>query len=362
MPVSLLTPIATDLHVSEGQAGQAISVSGAFAVLASLLISPLAGRRDRRILLLSLTGLMMLSGAIVALAPNYATFMVGRALIGIVIGGFWSLSAATAMRLVPEDQVPRALAIFNGGNALATVVAAPLGSFLGGLVGWRGAFFCLVPVAVVVFLWQLKTLPSMKPEPRSRSNNLLKLLKQPVVALGLVAVSLFFMGQFALFTYLRPFLEAAAHVDVPILSLLLLLMGVTGFIGTILIGSFLTSRLYQTLIALPVLMAAIASALALSDGWIIAVAPLLGFWGLFATSAPVGWWTWLSQTLPEDAEAGGGLMVAVVQLAITSGAVVGGILFDTIGYQMTFGASAVLLVAAALFAILTRQTVGSQPA
>ena len=50
--------------------------------------------------------------------------MLGRALIGIVIGGFWSMSAATAIRLVPQRQVPRALAIFNGGNALATVVAA----------------------------------------------------------------------------------------------------------------------------------------------------------------------------------------------------------------------------------------------
>lgn len=67
--------------------------------------------------------------------------MVGRALIGVVVGGFWSMSAATAMRLVPEQDVPRALAIFNSGNALATVVAAPLGSYLGSIVGWRGAFF-----------------------------------------------------------------------------------------------------------------------------------------------------------------------------------------------------------------------------
>ena len=74
-------------------------------------------------------------------------YMIGRALIGVVVGGFWSLSAATAMRLVPAQQVPRALAIFNGGNALATVVAAPLGSYLGAVVGWRGAFWGLVPVA-----------------------------------------------------------------------------------------------------------------------------------------------------------------------------------------------------------------------
>jgi predicted MFS family arabinose efflux permease len=78
--------------------------------------------------------------------------MIGRAFIGVAIGGFWSMSAATAMRLVPDREVPRALAIVNGGNALATVVAAPLGSFLGAIVGWRGAFFCVVPVAAIALL------------------------------------------------------------------------------------------------------------------------------------------------------------------------------------------------------------------
>src|SRR5437899_2733187 len=59
MPVSLLTPIAADLHITEGQAGQAIAVSGIFAVLASLLISRATRGIDRRIVLLSLTLVMM---------------------------------------------------------------------------------------------------------------------------------------------------------------------------------------------------------------------------------------------------------------------------------------------------------------
>ena len=127
MPVSLLTPIAADLHITEGQAGQGISVSGLFALFISLLIPLVAARVDRKALLLSLTLMMILSGTVVAFAPNYWVFMVGRALIGVAIGGFWSLSAATAMRLVPDDQVTRAMAIVNGGNALATVIAAPVG-------------------------------------------------------------------------------------------------------------------------------------------------------------------------------------------------------------------------------------------
>ncbi len=131
MPVSLLTPIAADLHMTEGRAGQAIAVSGLFAVLTSLGISSATRGIDRRRVLLALIVVMLLSGALTALAPNAALFMAGRALIGVVIGGFWSMSAATVMRLVPEDEVPRAMGVLNGGNALATTIAAPLGSFLG---------------------------------------------------------------------------------------------------------------------------------------------------------------------------------------------------------------------------------------
>lgn len=353
MPVSLLTPIASELQVTEGQAGQAIAISGAFAVLTSLFISTVAGELDRKVLLLALTGIMAVSGTIVALAPNYLIFMVGRALIGVVIGGFWAMSAATAMRLVPEDLVPRALAIFNGGNALATVVAPPLGAFLGSIIGWRGAFFTVVPVAVIVFLWQMVSLPSMKAERQSGAGNVFRLLKRPLIALGMASVALFFMGQFALFTYVRPFLETETQVDVSTLSLVLLAIGIAGVVGTSLIGCFLKEGLYRTLITIPVSMAVIAVMLIAFGHSLPVTAAVLCVWGLIGTAAPVGWWTWMVRSLPQDAEAGGGLMVAVIQLAITLGAVVGGTLFDLHGYQMTFAASAILLLIGATLALLT---------
>lgn len=352
MPVSLLTPVAAELHISEGQAGQAIAISGAFALATSLLIPVLAGRLDRKVLLLALTGLMISSGTVAAYAPDYTMFMVGRALIGVAIGGFWSLSAATAMRLVPLAQVPRALAILNGGNALATVVAAPLGSYLGGMIGWRGAFFCVVPVAALAFAWKAVSLPPMRREQASGSANVLNLLKRPAVALGMAASGLFFMGQFTLFTYLRPFLESVTHAGVQTLSLLLLLVGVAGVVGTTFIGRFLENGMYRTLVVIPLLMAAIGVLLAAFGGSVPVAAVLLACWGLVATAAPVGWWTWLARTLPHDAEAGGGLIVAVVQLSIMLGASVGGLLFDAIGYGATFGASALMLLAGAAMAVL----------
>ncbi|MDD0842106.1 MFS transporter [Pseudomonas sp. Gutcm_11s] len=353
MPVSLLTPLATDLQVSEGAAGQGIAISGVFAVLTSLSITWLAGSMDRKTLLLILTGLMAVSGAVVAFAPNFTFYMLGRALLGVVIGGFWSMSAATAMRLVPDDQVPKALAIFNGGNALATVIAAPLGSYLGSVIGWRGAFLCLVPVAVVALVWQWFSLPSMQPQVRkSPAPSVLRLLGTRSVAFGMAACGVFFMGQFALFTYLRPFLETVTLVDATTLSLILLVIGVAGLAGTLLIGSLLKKGLYRTLITIPVLMAVIALALIPTGGWGVPVAILLGLWGLMATAAPVGWWSWIAQAMPNDAEAGGGLMVAVVQFAIASGSTLGGWLFDHSGYQSTFTASAAILLLGAALTVL----------
>lgn len=352
MPASLLTPIAFGLHVSEGQAGQAIAVSGVFAVFTSLFIASATRGLDRRTLLLWLTGLMVASGAVVAFAPSYPAFMVGRALLGVVIGGFWSMSTATVMRLVPKDAVPRALALLNGGNALATTIAAPLGSFLGQYIGWRGAFFFVVPLAAVTLAWQYFSLPSMPNRERASGIAALKVLRHPQVPLGMLAVALFFMGQFALFTYLRPFLETVTAVDVTTLSLMLLGLGLAGLVGTYVIGFVLKRTLYGLLIAMPLAMALIAAGLIVLGSSPAGVAALLVFWGLIGTAAPVAWWTWMSRVLPDQAEAGGGLMVAVVQLAITLGAALGGMLFDGWGYQVTFLASATLLVSSALVAVL----------
>jgi predicted MFS family arabinose efflux permease len=352
MPVSLLTPIATGLHLTEGQAGQAISVSGLFAVLTSLFISAATRGVDRRLVLLWLTVLMLVSGVVVAFAPNYAVLISGRALVGMTIGGFWSMSAATMIRLVPARDVSRALAVLNGGNALATTIAAPLGSFLGQYIGWRGAFFCVVPIAALTLLWQFLTLPNMPSQERSGAAAAFKVLRRPQVPYGMLAAALFFLGQFSLFTYLRPFLEVVTRVDVSTLSALLLALGVAGLFGTSLIGFVLRARLYSSLVIMPLAMAAIAMGLTRFGPSLVATTALLALWGFIGTAAPVGWWTWLSKALPDDAEAGGGLMVAVVQLAITIGAAGGGVLFDSTGYQATFLFSAgILCLSAAVFLV-----------
>lgn len=356
MPVSLLTPIATELGVTEGHAGQAISISGLFAVMTSLTIARITGQIDRKLLQSGLTAMLVVSALIVTFSPNYPVLMLGRALLGISIGGFWSMSTAIIMRLLPADRVPQGLAALSAGNAIAATIAAPLGSWLGDLIGWRGAFFMIVPIAGLALIWQWLAMPRLPVQGWKHDANPLRLLARAPVAAGMAAVFLLFMGQFALFTYLRPFLQSVAGFSVPQLSFVLLLIGLAGIAGTCVISLLLQRTLYPLLIGIPLMMAMLASGLTLLWQSGTAVAALLFLWGLFATAAPVGWGTWLAQNLRQEAEAGGGLQVAVIQLAIMAGAAVGGLVFDGFGWAADFNLASVLLLAASGAAMLAMRT------
>lgn len=349
MPASLLSPIAHDLGLTAGQAGQAISISGFFALITSLLITTVLGSLDRRIVLVGMALLLAVSGALVALAPNYLVLMVGRALLGVTIGGFWSLNISMTMRLLPAASVPLGLAISNGGTALAWTVSAPLSSYVGALIGWRATFFCVVPLALAAALWQALALPQLRPQAGRQSGSLGRVLRNRTAVLGFAAVSTFFMGQFALYTYLRPFLERVTHVEATTLSALLLVIGLAGLAGNFVISKVVRTSLHATLVSIPLVMAGLAFALPAFGASVAVVAVLLAAWGLVSTPAPIAWGTWLTRILPNDAEAGGGLQVASIQFAIMLGASLGGLVIDASGPAADFfGSSAILLLAALL--------------
>ncbi len=348
MPVSLLTPIAADLRTTAGMAGQAISVSGLFAVATSLFIATIAGRFDRRYVLMGLTGLMLASLVLLAQAPNFAVLMVARALLGITIGGFWSLATATVMRLVPADTVPRALGVIYTGNAVATAFAAPIGSYLGGIIGWRGVFWALAPLAIVNLIWQWVSLPAMPPQAANPVGKLLGLLKRRNVVFAMAAVMLTFAGAFATFTYLRPFLEMYTRVSVPQLSLLLLGLGLAGFAGTYGATALLGRHLYRMIAGLPLALGAVTLALLAAGHALWAVAPVIIVWGALNSAIPVAWSAWLTKEIGDEPESGGGLMVGAIQLSIMLGAAFGGLLLDHLSIAATLIGGAGLLVIASL--------------
>ncbi len=348
MPVSLLTPIADDLGATPGMAGQAISVSGLFAVVTSLFISFIAGRFDRRYVLMGLTGLMLASLVLIAEAPSFVVLMIARALLGIAIGGFWALSTATVMRLVSSDTVPKALGIIYTGNAMATAFAAPIGSYVGGAIGWRGVFWGLVPLALLNIFWQWISLPSMPPRANASVGQVFALLKRRNVAYAMLGAMLTFAGAFCAFTYLRPFLETYTHATAPELSLFLLGLGMAGFIGTYASTALVNNHLYSLLRFLPLTLAAATVALLVLGHMKLGVALVMIGWGGLNAAIPVAWSTWLSKGIGDDPESGGGLLVAAIQLSIMLGAALGGFLLDHGSIAATFIGAAVLLVLGAL--------------
>ncbi|MCC4631968.1 MFS transporter [Xanthomonas dyei] len=350
MPVSLLTPIAADLHASAGMAGQAISISGLFAVIASLLIAPLSSRLNRRHVLLGLSAVMLLSLLLIASAHSFGMLMVARALLGITIGGFWALSTATVMRIMPEHAVPKALGIVFIGNAVATAFAAPLGSYLGAIIGWRGVFWGMVPLVALAIAWQWRSLPSMPAQGTSSLGDIVGLLKRRYVARAMLAVMLGFAGAFSAFTYFRPFLETVAQVDVSQLSLLLLGLGLAGFVGTYAATALVAKRLFTLLTVLPAALGIVTVGMLLGGHVLWAVAVAMIAWGTLNAAVPVAWSTWLSRCIKDAPESGGGLMVAAIQLSIMLGGALGGVLLDHLSIGATFIGASVLLLASSLVA------------
>jgi len=348
LPASLLTPMATSLGVTEGLAGQTVTATSAVALVTSLLIAAATRGIDRRWVLMAFSVLLIASNLLVAFAPSLTVILLGRVLLGIAIGGFWTMSAATAMRLVPDAMVPRALSLIFGGVSVATIAAAPLGSYFGHLLGWRNVFLLATSLGVVALVWQALTLPRMAPAGSTRLGTLVDVLRRPGVALGMGACIMVFTGHFAFFTYLRPFLESVPGVDVNGLSAMLLGFGVANFVGTSLSGLLLQRSLRTTLLLMPLAMGGATLVLAGTGTlpWIAAV--LVALWGMAFGAVPVAWSTWLTRVVPDEAESGGGLIVAAVQLAITVGAAAGGVVFDAGGAHGVFAASAVLLLGAAL--------------
>ena len=348
MPVSLLTPMAEGLGASVGHTGQAVSISGLFAVIASLGVSTVAGRLNRKWVLVGLTGLMSVSLVLVAAAPNFEVLMIGRAVLGLCIGGFWALATSVIMRLVPVSDIPRALALMYGGQAIAAAFAAPIGSYLGGLFGWRSVFWALTPLVAANLVWHLVALPSLPARGHRGIGDMLDLLRRRYFLTGLIASMLSWGSAFTLFTYLRPFLEQVTGVGVSSLSILLLALGCAGFVGTWASGRFITGDVSRLLRLPALIMGLVTAGLLVVGAWPIAVGLLLVIWGAMNTAMSVIWMSWMSQNADDAPEAAGGLMVAAVQASILLGAVIGGLLLDHLSISAVLIASVALAAMAVL--------------
>lgn len=332
LPASLLTPMAADVGVSVGAAGQAVTATAVVGAIAGLAAAIVTRGIDRRIVIWSLTGLLIVSSIIAAVATNLPTLLFARVLLGIGLGAFWSMVAATAMRLVPPRALPKAMSLIFAGVSLATVSAAPIGAYLGNVVGWRFVFWLSALVGVATLVVQIAVLPRLPARGSPDIRTLFRLLGQPSIALVLAGIVVVISGHFAGFTYIRPFLEQIPRLSVEAISFVLLAYGVGGFFGNFAGGAITARSAKASVIFGAFLIALVGVSLLFVGASPLASAIAVGLWGFAFGALPVGFQTWLVRVAPEDeAESAGGLIVAAFQIAIASGAVFGGLLVDGFG-------------------------------
>ncbi|NDL63777.1 MFS transporter [Acerihabitans arboris] len=345
LPASLLTPVAADLGISDGTAGQAVTATALVAALAGPLVVIGTGKVDRRLVVWGLSLLLVLSNLLAAVAATIWVLIAARVLLGIALGGVWSLAAALALRLVPARLLPRAMMIIFTGVSAATVCAPALGAYLGDIMGWRATFLAAAAIGIAALLAQLATLPRLPPGDVPSLATFGLLLRRPGIRIGLLTVMFVISGHFAGFTYVRPFLEQVPRFDVRMISMVLLAFGIGGFFGN-LAGGFIAERSASIAVALAAILLSIMAFLLLFFGSAASLAfAATATWGFAFGALPVSFQTWNTQAAPDHAETAGALLVTTFQIAISLGAVAGGLLVDGLGAPGAIAYSALAVLA-----------------
>lgn len=337
LPASLLTPIARDLGISAGVAGQTVTVTALVAALAAPLIVLMTAKLNRRVVVWGLTLLIVLANLLAAVAPNVGVLLLARVGMGISLGGTWALAAALVMRLVPPHLLPRATALVFGGIAAATVCAPSLGAYLGDLWGWRAAFLLVTCLGLLALVIQLFAMPSMAPQPSAGFRTFGVLLRRRDIQIGFITVLLVFSGHFAGFTYLRLYLEQVPRLEIKELSLVLLVFGIGGLLGNF-AGGFIAERSVRMSIFLSSILLSLSTFTFLPYGSLTPIVFIaVGLWGIAFGALPVGTQIWTTQSGADHAESAGALLVTTTQGAIAVGAVIGGLLVNGLGIYAVIG-------------------------
>ena len=352
LPATLLTPVAQGLHVTVGVAGQAVTATAFAALITSLVISGITYRVDRRWVLLAAACSIVASNLLAAIAPDLAIFFIARVLLGIGHGTFLAMMPATVMRLVPSKLIARSFSLVYGGVSVALLTGSPLASFLGNAIGWRGAFVMGAGLGLAALIWQFISLPSMMPRGLTRISTVFRLLKRPKIAVGILALLLVYTGHYAFFTYMRPFVEGATALGRNGFSIILIGYGIANIVGVLLSGPLVARKLWLMLFLSPLFLGIIAVSLVTVATLSIVKCALVILWGFGYGTVPVAWSAWITRVAHDEAESGGGLMVATIQLGISAGAAVGGVAYDRGGASYAFTTSGLILAVAAVVTLL----------
>ncbi|MEU0569030.1 MFS transporter [Nonomuraea sp. NPDC005983] len=350
MPIGLLTTIGSDFRISDGTAGWMMTLPGIVAAIAAPLVTVAAGRLDRRLALCALTALLALADLLAAVAPAYWVMLVARVLVGLTIGGFWSIGAGLAVRLVGEKSAGRATAVIFSAVPLGSVLGVPVGTLIGHLAGWRSSFAVVGVLTVAVLVALVALLPPLPPEEPLRPRVFGELLRRTGVRVALLVTFLIVLAHFGTYTYVTPFLQHVTHVDPGLVSVLLLAYGTAGVVGNFVAGWTISRSLRATFTTSAAMIAAATLLLPFAGDWDAGAIGLLIVWGIGYGAVPVCSQTWFSRSAPHAQEAATALFTSSFQATISLGALLGGVVVDA------FSTSVVMLCGGAIATVMALTT------
>jgi predicted MFS family arabinose efflux permease len=345
LPMGLLTSMASSLGVSNGTVGLLVTASGLVAATTAPLLPVAIRRLDRKTVLLGLVALLVASNLISALTPNYAVLLMARFLAGISIGGFWSLAAGLAVRLVEPMHVPRATSLIFFGAMVGTVLGIPATTAIGGFFGWRVAFITVGAAALVLVFALMALMPQMQANEPVRIRTLVQQLQTPAVRTGVIATFLLVSGQWGAFTFVAPILQTISGVHAQSLGPLLLAYGLAAIFGNFAAAWAAARSVRGTIVALSAFLTAILVLFPFIGRNPVTGSALLILWGFAFGALPVSVQMWIIKAAPHATEAATGLNTSVFNFAIAFGALLGSFVVDSIAL------AGVMWIAAGLVAL-----------
>ncbi|MGN8084191.1 MFS transporter [Variovorax sp. 22077] len=329
VPAGLLPQIAQGLAVSEGWAGQFVTLCALGAGLAAIPLTALTQGWPRRKVLLFAFGAFCVCNAFTAFSSHFGLTLVVRFFVGLATGLAWSELATYARRLVPARLQGRALAVVMIGVPLALSLGVPLAAWLGRMVGWRWIFGGMAGIALVLMGWVLTAVPDFPGRAATQRTNLRQIPAIPGVRPVLLVVMLWILAHYLFYTYIAPFLASVGLADR--LDAVLLIFGLCTMAGLWVVG-WLIDRCPRALLLFSLCMFA-ASGLVFGLCGSSAAAMLAGvvLWGLSFSGAPTLLQTALADAAGKDADVAQSMLVTVFNLSFAGSGLLGGVLLETVG-------------------------------
>ncbi len=353
LPAGLLPRISADLKISEALAGQLVTVYAAGSLLAAIPLIALTRRARRRPLLLTAIAGFLVANTVTAWSDSYSLTMVARFVAGMSAGLLWALVAGYAARMVAEHQKGRAIAIAMVGAPLAMALGIPAGTALGNLVGWRMCFGIMSVLAVALMLWVRLGVPDFPGQPAQRQRSLAQVFTTAGVRPVLLVVLGFVLAHNILYTYIAPYLAAAAMAERT--DLILLVFGTTSLLGIWMTGVLIDRHLRALTLLSTLLFGAAALVLGIAGTMPVMVYAAVAAWGLAFGGVPTLLQTSLANTAGDAADVAQSMLVTAWNLAIAGGGMLGGLLLDRYGV-VSFPPALLLLLSFTLAVVwLARQ-------